>query len=486
MATIRIPEITIGGDSLPPLSLPQQFNDLTASQLSDIQNKLGVSEADFDKQIAQSQADLYSRTAELEAYAKSTRADLDLFELGQLNLREKTNLALGSLTNNYEQEREERDLGFQKKMQEYQFAQEKQNIQFGSNLGDLKDNQKLKNLGFNRDLKLLGLKEGEIKNLEDYRSKKFKDDQAFLNEQLGDFRGLESSLRRSQGILDQRLGLVDDIRDLDIEANENLQGHQRRLLRGSVFQSQNFLAKDRAVRRVFGFSQGAIFGTSDLDRKSEQAGRKISQLTTSLKNTKIGKEKIIKTSIDRKLGIKGQKESLKRQQLKLKNSERKVEKALKDNNNLRDYQKKGAEFALKEVGVRKDFIGEAKTLAGITTKRKIDETKSLHSLVNRAMDFNRKMTQSLYVLKNVRGEKTFNLNNAKELNDFASSRDQANLERQQQVVEQNREMEKQRRARNKRYYLNMKLLEQKQKIGQQAYEAKSGTSGESFGPLEIL
>ena len=389
------------------MALVQQFQALSQRDLQDIKNELDIQQSDFRKLIASSQSGLYEKTTELESQNRALRADVELFNLQQFGALQKTNVGLASLKDQYETESEERELRFNKELQDFKLHQERQNIDFNNRIGQIKEQKSKSDLKISTNLEELGLSREKAKSDEKYNEEVFRAQQQGLRADLGYYEDLGESFDRSQSILDDRIGLVEDIRDLDLEANQVTGDFQRSKLRGSVFQSQNYLAQERAVRQMFGQGRGEIFQAADLDRSSQKFSQQIEGITTAIKVNKIQREKIYKQAADRKLGIQSQKESLTRSQLRLKNSVKKTKLQLKKNNALRNKQKRDFGFALRGISIKEDYQKGMQKISGVTYSRQMSYAQGVKSIADKSLALNKRLSKDLNILKKTSGERSY-------------------------------------------------------------------------------
>ena len=343
----------------------------------------------------------------LERSERAIRTEIGIFNLKSFNELQKVNQELGSLSDSYRYERDLERYSFEADIRKLDFGLEKQDFLFSNTKAGLREQFKLAELGFINVLGGLADKEEGLGLYKDYLEKAKEFEQADLRGDLRTARGILASLGRSRDILRQRLGLVDSIRNIDLEINALQRQGGVRNLRALSFGAQNTAARINSRRELFFGGVSGVLGAKDLDRESLEASIKISSAVQKIQTLDLQKGRIYKTALDRKLGIKGQIEGLKRQSLKAKNSLSKLKDTLKKSNNLRDYQIAKTNLALK--GVKRDigFTEDKRELAGVSYRRKLKHQKNLDDLVRRQETYAREMTEKIFALTSQQKEQEY-------------------------------------------------------------------------------
>ena len=485
MATVNFRNLTIGGEGVDTAPLVQQFRETSRRDLTAIQTQLGINENQLNQLLAESQEDLYSITEGLSNTQKALRADIELYNLNLSSDIQKNNLAIASLTDNFDEETKRIEQEFAKNLADLNFDHERQGIEFRHKIASLEEGQKKTDILTKSQLDQIKLAREKAEEGDKANEQLFRQEQADLRAQLGYLGDVGRSLDRTQNLFDQRLSLIDEVRDLQIAQNVNVQQAQKRALRGSVFQGQALIARQGAINEVFGANQGAFFGQETQFLQEEQVGRRISALTAKLKNTQIQKELIAKQALDRTTGVKLQKEGVNRQILSVKNSERKAKSALKKNNIVREKQKKDLKYALKGLDIKQKQVEDLHTLSGVSTKRQISKAHEQRNLANRQYAVNKSYLESMNVLDTVYGKKAFDLKMAKQLNNFSQTIRQRRIEHREKIREAKRKAFLERRKRSIIYEQQkalVKRMEEAKKAKEDAEETLENVGEASQAP----
>ena len=402
-------------------------------------------ESNLRKSISKTDSALRASVGELEKSQQALLTDFGQFRIDQYHSEQKRNLDLDSLTNTFLSEMELSNAKFEEQMQNFIFDQQKEDLDYRNVQAGLDESYQLTNLGYEKGLGDLDQKAEGIRLLEEYRDQAKAFREANIKGDINVAKGILDSLNRTRGLLQQRYGLVDEIRDINLGVNALQTAGAERKRRALTFGSQTAAARVNAVRNVFFSSVSGVLGAKDLDRESLQTSLRISGAVQQIKQKEFEKQKIFKTALDRKLGIKAQIEGVDRQAIKAKNSVSKLKNTLKENNALRDYQKKAANLALEGVERGKDFILDKKELTGTSYARKKKYNREAHALSKKRRDFSRGMTERIKILGDTHAERSFGLKRRGVEGEYIKSRDKAVYDYNTSTLNRLREQERKRR-----------------------------------------
>ena len=459
-----------------------QARSLSPTQLNEVQRSLGIRNRDIRTAVAKTQTKLYELNSQFDSQQKALRAELERFNLDATASAQKNRLDIESLTDTFESETQERELRFGKNLDDFKLQVRRENLALKNQISGLRESQELKDLSTDKNLALTDLERAKLLAGDKTEAELFGLKQQGLSDDLGYFGALGKSFGVTQGLLDDRLALIGEVEGLQTQQNLNTQSIQRENLRGAVFSSQNLLAREKAVQGVFGSGLGDFFGSAELVEREAQVGRQIHGLTKQLKNTKIQKELIAKQATDRRLGVNLQKEGVRRQQLRVKNSVKKTKLAMKQNNVLRNKQKKDVSFALKGLDIGEKFLKDTKRITGIQTERRVQTAKAGHSLALRQINLNKDFEESLNTLRTVSGQQEFGNKLAQMQITYANSKRQAIRKHREDVRKQQADMYQTRYNRQEAYQTERNLIEL-QKKKQQTEEEEQVTT--NFNPDSI-